>query len=516
MTDAAREPATDVCFLLEGTYPYVSGGVSSWVHDLVGGLGDLRFEIVALLPDRKPREAKYKMPANIAGIRHVYMGDLDPGWPWLPDLARVFRRMEPHLDRIQRGAGLEDLRALNAIMAPHRRRLGSRILFDSMPAWDGLKRLYESSLSRSPFLEFYWTWRSLIGGLYAVLTAELPPAKVYHSVSTGYAGAMAARAAVETGASALVTEHGIYTNERRIEITMADWIYDTPPGSLSVEDMPRSLKDMWKDTFASYSLACYEACDRVLTIFGGNQRFQRNDGADPAKMRVIPNGVDVAKFSAIRRRQGNYPPTVALIGRVVSIKDVKTFIRACGLLQQRVPTLRALVMGPYEEEKDYAEECRALVHQSGLDATVAFTGRVDITKYFPEIDIVVLTSISEGQPLVILEAGAAGIPAVATDVGACREIIEGHADEAPRLGHGGIVTAVASPKATAEAMHRLLGNAEFYTACSRAIRERVRRSYDKRDMLAAYRDEYAAAAQRTREGTTIGARIGQWRESASR
>jgi glycosyltransferase involved in cell wall biosynthesis len=394
--------------------------------------------------------------------------------------------------------------------------LGSRILFDSMPAWESLRSLYRRSLAQSPFLEYYWTWRSLIGGLYAVLLAELPPAKIYHTVSTGYAGAMAARAALETGAATLVTEHGIYTNERRIEITMADWIYDTPPGSLSVEDMPRGLKDMWKDTFKSYSLACYEACDRILTIFGGNQRFQRNDGADPAKMRVIPNGVDVARFSAIRRAQGNYPPTVALIGRVVPIKDVKTFVRACGLLQVRIPTLRALVMGPYDEDKEYADECRALVRQSGLENTVAFTGRVDITKYFPEIDVIALTSISEGQPLVLLEAGAAGIPSVATDVGACREIIEGHADEEPALGPGGIVTSVASPKATAEALFRLLGDAAFYTGCSRAIRERVRRYYDKTAMLAAYRAEYEEAAARTRRGDTAGAGIGSWRASASR
>ena len=117
---------------------------------------------------------------------------------------------------------------------------------------------------------------------------------------------------------------------------LADWIYDTPYASLSVDDVPRNLKDMWRDTFASYSLACYEACRHILTIFGGNQRFQRADGAMPEKMRVIPNGVDVERFAAIRRVPGPRRPTIALIGRVVPIKDVKTFIRAAGLLQQQV------------------------------------------------------------------------------------------------------------------------------------------------------------------------------------
>ena len=353
-----------------------------------------------------------------------------------------------------------------------------------------LVNLYRRSQSQSPFLEYFYTWRALIGGLYAVLLADLPPAWAYHAVSTGYAGTMLTRAVLETGRPGIVTEHGIYTNERRIEITMADWIYDTPYASFSVDDVPRNLKDMWKDVFGTYSLACYQAADEVLTIFSGNQKFQRSDGADPAKMRVIPNGVDVERFAAIERTGGTRRPTVALIGRVVPIKDVKTFIRACGLLQQQILELEALIMGPFGEDKDYADECRDYVHQLGLESTVTFTGKVNVFDYLGRIDVVVLTSISEGQPLVLLEAGAAGIPLVATDVGACREIIMGREDEAPALGPGGVVTTLTSPKATAEGMLRLLGDPAFYASCSGAIRERVRRYYDKAGMLDSYRHIY--------------------------
>jgi glycosyltransferase involved in cell wall biosynthesis len=355
----------------------------------------------------------------------------------------------------------------------------------------------------------------LIGGLYATLLAELPPAWAYHAVSTGYAGTLLARAVLETGRPGIVTEHGIYTNERRIEITMADWIYDTPYASFSVDDVPRNLKDMWKDVFGTYSLACYQASAEVLTIFGGNQKFQRGDGADPAKMRVIPNGVDVERFAAVERISGARRPTVALIGRVVPIKDVKTFIRACGLLQQQILELEALIIGPFGEDKDYAEECRDYVRQLGLESTIAFTGKVNVFDYLGRIDVVVLTSISEGQPLVLLEAGAAGIPLVATDVGACREIIMGRDDEAPALGPGGVVTTLTSPKATAEGMFRLLGDPAFYTSCSGAIRERVRRYYDKRDMLGAYRQLYERLID-TPNVPRTGTGRAAWPASASR
>lgn len=507
----------DVCLVLEGTYPYVSGGVSSWVHDIIRGLPELRFHIMALLPNREMSKHVYQLPENVVGIDNVYLQELPKGWPWMPRMRPFFRTAELYLQNIMHRGSLDDLRGLAELFAPARRRLGSELLLSSHAAWEMLLNLYRKGQSRSPFLEFFYTWRALIGGLYAVLIADLPRARMFHAVSTGYAGAMMARAAIETGRPAIVTEHGIYTNERRIEITMADWIYDTPYASFSVSDVPRNLKDMWKDVFGTYSLACYQAANEILTIFTGNQKFQRGDGADPAKMRVIPNGVDVERYSAIERSQGARRPTVAMIGRVVPIKDIKTFIRACGLLQQQVLELEALIIGPFDEDKEYSGECRDYVRQMGLESTITFTGKVNIAEYLGRIDVVVLTSISEGQPLVLLEAGAAGIPCVATDVGACREIIHGRDDEHPSLGPGGVVTTLTSPKATAEGMLKLLSDPAFYTGCSNAIRERVRRYYDKTDMLASYRTLYQRlieAPDAEQDDDTAGRRA--WPASASR
>src|SRR5690606_11495290 len=148
------------------------------------------------------------------------------------------------------------------------------------------------------------------------------------------------------------------------------------------------------------------------------------------------------------------------------------------------------------------------------------TGKVNVLDYLGRIDVIVLRSISEGQPLVLLEAGAAGMPLVATDVGACREIILGRADESPQLGPGGVVTTLTSPKATAEGMLKLLGDPAFYASCSAAIRERVRRYYDKDDMLDAYGQLYArliAAPDAVREpATESGKGRAAWPASASR
>jgi glycosyltransferase involved in cell wall biosynthesis len=121
---------------------------------------------------------------------------------------------------------------------------------------------------------------------------------------------------------------------------------------------------------------------------------------------------------------------------------------------------------------------------------VEFRGRVALQDYYPRIDVVVLTSVSEAQPLVILEGAALGIPSVATDVGACREMILGRSDEEPALGAAGAVTPLANPAATADALRRLLTDAEAYQRSSRAAQARVRRYYNKRDLDVAYRDIY--------------------------
>ena len=480
----------DVCLLLEGTYPFTPGGVSAWVHDLVCGLDDLTFRIVALLPGRRVPRRCYDPPPNVAGIDVVFVRDLPPGARRVPRMSRLFAGIDPPLQAFQCGARLADLAALGAALAPLRPRLGRRILLDSRPAWDLVLRMYRARHAECSFLDYFWAWRCLHEGLFSMMLAPLPPARVYHTVSTGYAGLLAARARVETGRPALLTEHGIYTNERRVEIAMADWLHETPAATLAPDRPARNLGDFWIDTFINYSRVCYEACDPILTLFEGNQRFQVEDGAAPDRLRIVPNGVDAERYAALWRTAPPHPPTVALAGRVVPIKDVKTFIRACAQVRRTVPSLRAWILGSAAEEPGYADECVALVRHLGLEGTVVFAGQVRMEEYLPQIDVLVLTSISEAQPLVILEAGAAGVPIVATDVGACRELILGRAGESPPLGPGGAVTPLADPAATAAAVARLLGDPAWRASCSRAIQERVRREYTKTASRQAYRDLY--------------------------
>jgi glycosyltransferase involved in cell wall biosynthesis len=114
-----------------------------------------------------------------------------------------------------------------------------------------------------------------------------------------------------------------------------------------------------------------------------------------------------------------------------------------------------------------------------------------VDEYLAQTNVLVLTSISEAQPLVVLEAGACGIPVVATDVGSCRELIMGKADEAPYLGAGGAVVELSNPAETAKAIYTLLTDRKVYKDASMAIRSRVTTYYDKKDQIESYRKLYA-------------------------
>lgn len=480
---------SDVCLMLEGTYPYVSGGVASWTHHLITELSELTFSIVCVLPKDADTEMQYDLPANVMEFHTIHLQTYGEGTLRPTDTEAFFDRLKPLLIQIHAGkGGRNELTEVMQLLEEYR-GIDWRFLLNSPEAWDTLVTMYEEELPESSFIDYFWSNRALLGGLYSILLADLPKARLYHALSTGYAGVLAARAAIETNRPAIVTEHGIYNNERRVEINMADWLLDDAPKSLALERNYRDLRSLWMDNFSSYSRMCYESCNRILTLYKGNQSVQIEDGAEPSKLGIIPNGVDVEKLGTIKREK-HKRPTIAMLARVVPIKDVKTFIRAVQVVRNVIPDIQALIMGSHDEDPYYFDECQQMIDHMALQDSITFTGHVDPRKYFPTIDLMVLTSISEAQPLVILEAGAAGIPTVATNVGACSEMIYGAEDESPALGEGGLVTNLANPSETAKAIISLLTDEPRYAAASKAMKERVNTYYRKTQQIEAYRNLY--------------------------
>ncbi len=480
----------DVCLLLEGTYPFVPGGVSSWVHRIIRGMPERTFALVHLAPRPDSyAEQAFDLPDNVVSLTQ--------GSLMIP-AARRQRRAPPTLLRafadftttLRTGAGdgaaalageLDDLQG--------RPELVDDILH-CRATWAMLRDAYLADAPDESFVDYYWHWLGIYRPLLNVLTTPVPDAGCYHSISTGYAGILAALARHRTGRPMLLTEHGIYTKERRIEIHAAEWIRDDRPG----EDVPALeapfFRRQWNRQFEHISRTCYAAADRVITLYEGNRQEQLRSGADAERTSIVANGIDLELYAAAAERHAkrlqHQPFTVAFAGRVAPIKDLRTFVSAARLVARAVPNLVVRVLGPTSDDPDYAAECHQYVSQIGLDDVIHFEGSVVLAEALADVDVLVLTSISEAQPLVVLEAGAVGVPVVCTDVGACSELVHGATPDDRRLGSGGLLTPIASPGATAQAILELWRDPQLRRRLGENLYQRVRRHYTATVMLRSY------------------------------
>lgn len=483
---------SDVCLVLEGTYPYVRGGVSSWVHQIITKMPNIKFSIVCIMPKHEDtKEEKYQLPGNVESVINVYIHEHNFKdhlfQKKYKDLFTFFDMFYAGIDEVPK----EKLELFLVNLVNNREKIDLDYAFASRDFWKAVRRTYEKGDPSISFLDFFWNYRFTFLPLIQIIKAEIPPAQLYHTISTGYAGVLASLAKIKFNSNMLLTEHGIYTKERRIEIAQASWIYESEQPVFKATPELSFFKNWWTKYFGAMSKLTYTYADKITTLYEGNRQAQIADGADPTKTLVIPNGINVKDFSSVERHEdAERQKTIAFVGRLVPIKDVKTLIKACKIIAQKIPDIRILFMGPEEEEAQYFQECLLLIKIMGLEKNIILTGHVDTKQYYPSIDLLLLTSISEAQPLVILEAQVSGVPAVATDVGSCKELLEGMNVEDKLLGRSGLICPIHSPEQIAAAALEILGNAKMHKQMSEAGMKRVRKFYNEDDMIVAYSNLY--------------------------
>lgn len=483
----------DVCLILEGTYPYVTGGVSAWIHQLVSALPELRFTLFHISATAgETLTPRYALPPNVVSLVNLGLhgGDERPvAGERLGDDA--WRSVADFHDQMRDGQEARFGDVLAAFCPAPGRGPSTHDLLYGEPAWEVVRGLYEARAPDVSFLDYFWTCRFTHLPIFRLLHAAVPEAALYHTVSTGWAGLAATLARARTGRPMLLTEHGIYARERRMEIDQADWIYVQRQLPMTLRLEPGFFKELWSRLFYRLSRLTYAHADLIITIFEGNRLAQIEDGADPARTLVVPNGIDEARFANLRRvAPAEREFRVGFVGRVVLIKDVKTFLRAFRIVLDAVPGARALIAGPLDEDSEYVAECQALAVGLGLQECLRFTGPLDVREVYALVDVVVLTSVSEGVPLVILEAGAAGLPVVASDVGACRELLQGRDDEDRSLGASGLVTGIGDPAGTARALVTLARDSGLREEMGRTGRARVAAHYGEAALVRSYREIY--------------------------
>jgi glycosyltransferase involved in cell wall biosynthesis len=177
----------------------------------------------------------------------------------------------------------------------------------------------------------------------------------------------------------------------------------------------------------------------------------------PEQVAVIPLGLDLERFRRARPEApilraslglGTDVPLLGIVGRLVPIKDHPLLFEAVALLEPHGPPAHLVVVGDGEERV----RLEALAGQLGLSHRVHFLGwRSDLETILPELTMVICASKNEGTPVALIEAMAAGVPVLSTDVGGVADLVT--------HGETGWLVRAGDPPALAQGVQHLLGNA---------------------------------------------------------
>jgi glycosyltransferase involved in cell wall biosynthesis len=264
------------------------------------------------------------------------------------------------------------------------------------------------------------------------------------------------------GTPILLTEHGVYVRESYLAAARSR----SAPGERFVATrLARGL-----------ALAAYAAADVVAPVSEANAKWAIEMGVDPAKVQVIHNGISEPEHP----RALPASATVVAIGRVDPLKDVHTMLRVAVEVLERLPHAQFLLYGPASSEQEaYARSCYDLHAQLGLGERFKFMGSTrDVNGALQAADMLLMTSISEGLPMGILEALAQGRPVVATSVGGVPEVLRGCGIVAPPHDVHGLAVATTT----------VLSNPALASRLGQRGHQRIARRFTKETCLGGYRE----------------------------
>lgn len=490
-----------VLMLTEGTYPFHWGGVSTWCHLLMRDLPNIDFELVSLTAEPN-MELQFALPGNVKAFHPI------PLWG-------VRERLETRQDLTLRALWARQRRTTEAMIAQHFAPLFGRFVQELFLNQSGPQQMAHTIHGMHRFFltyDFDTTMRSqavwhmfvtTVQASFPVATAQfgypdaryqlaelttamhwlyhwlfplgapLPKSDVVHAAMVGICTMIGVAAKLEHGAAFMLTEHGIYLRERYLAEATTTHSFFFKVFNLC---FARRMTEL------TYALA-----DQISPCCDYNQRWELRNGARPEQIRTIYYGVDGDTFLPTPKPFGE-PPVVVWVGRIDPLKDLVTLIRAAGIVHQSRPDIQFKLFGSAPAgNESYYEKCLELRKELDLEETVIFAGyQSNVVAAFNEGDIVVLSSISEAFPFVILEAMLCAKPVVATGVGGIPEQLEGC----------GFALEPRNPEAMAAAILNLMGDPALCATLGQAARVKASREFTVRQSGLAHEASYRRIMKR--------------------
>jgi glycosyltransferase involved in cell wall biosynthesis len=451
------------------------GGVTSWCDLLVRHLVDFDWQVLPVIAAHG-RPPLYELPDHALELTPIELWSehLPHGGP----LGATERRAGVELPAmLVRGLIAWDGDAgalLEALLWCRRHPAGVRRAFRSRHAWKRFRAALEEVLAeRVPqagtpphvdlveasllYQSLYWVARTA--------AVETPETDVLLVTAAGWAAVPALVHKALHDTPMILTEHGVYVREAYLASTRGG---TSPGGRFIATRLARGL-----------ACAAYAAADVVSPVTAANALWEQGLGVHPGKIHVVHNGLpaplEATPLPGTR--------TVVSVGRIDPLKDVHTMLHAAGEALRHVPDATFLHYGPVTAgEESYGRSCRSLHDRLGLGERFKFMGHTtDPVNVVRAADVMLMTSISEGLPMSILEAMGAGRPVVSTGVGGVRDVVKGCGVVAPPGdAHAlamGVVTLLRRPDlagALGRRGHRRLGRIYTDVACVSGYRDLIR------------------------------------------
>ncbi|GAB7193436.1 GT4 family glycosyltransferase PelF [Kineococcus sp. NUM-3379] len=480
-------PRPRVLMLTEGTYPFVIGGVSTWCDLLLRGLPDVDWLVFALTGG-DAGTPRFELPPNarLAGHVRLWGSGRPPRRPAGGPRGRARRTRRPELAAELAtgllGWGADPLDLVPALVWC--RQNPDRVVptFRDDATWDAFVAalcavLAEEHDETGPAPSFdvnravelyrtlYWIARTA--------AEPTPDADVSLVTAAGWSGVPAVVDKALRSRPLVLAEHGVYVREAYLAAVRSS---DVAAAKFVSTRLARGLTRL-----------TYAAADVVSPVADANAPWEEALGVPAERILTIPNGVPLPgePTPAPRTR------TVVSVGRLDPLKDVQTMLRVAAAVRRRVPDVRFLHYGPVPRGQEaYAQGCYDLHTELDLAGVFTFMGpTADPTGVMREADVVLMTSISEGFPMSVLEALSESRPVVTTLVGGVLDAMRGAGFTAPPGDVHGIADAVAA----------LVADPDLAQDLGRRGYQRVVRLFGEQRCLDSYRALLHALATASRQ-----------------
>lgn len=492
MLNPIQKRSADICLIVEDSYPYRQNGEATWVHQFVAAMPRVKFAIVHVGTNRlakSRRGLKFKLPRNVTTVVDAFIFE---------DGASKKSRLKEAKSKASRPTP-RDLKPLFEAVAEHKIEAILDSLVEIAPQFsfetfwampeveEAISDLCIRDFPEEPFLDFVENAKSLLAPLWqtARQAVKLPKVDSYHVIGTGFAGLLGVMARRLNDKPLLVSELNITVRERIGELLRSEW-------ADSARQERGVLRHLWIEFHLLAAKATYQAATTIVTPFQKNADYQKEFGADPEKIKMIPNGIDLSRFESVRRKRIEHlrvepnRRAVGFLGRISPQKDLKTLIQAARITVDKIPNATFVIAGAKGDEITYFHECNQLVADLELTDHVSFPGHISPEKSLPDFDLLAACSIGDGQPLAILEAMASQIPIVATDVGDCDTLINGADGRKP----AGLLVGIGDARRMADALINLLEDSAKRNRYGSNGRQRVEGCFPRKEMIQSFRDLY--------------------------